>query len=159
MTKEQRAAATARMRRYRAEAAKDQKTLDVFHAKQRAWNRAWRAMKAQDPIWLAAHRAKERARMKAYYAAHPEKKREQWHRFTEKYGVARRPVARMAYAKKVVLAGKPYAPRFYLRKPDYVPVGESGLDTRSPWLINNLTDSQRAYARELAIERKAQREA
>lgn len=28
------------------------------------------------------------------------------------------------------------------------------LDVRSPWLIENLTPSQRAYAREMAIERK-----
>lgn len=124
-----------------------------------AYYRRWIAAKRRNPAWLAKRRAKECARMKAYYKANPEKKRECWRKFTDKFGIARRPRARMAYAKKVVLSGRPYTPRFYMRKPEYAPVGASGIDTRSPFLWNNLTDEQRAYARELTIERKAQREA
>ena len=121
-----------------------------------AYNRAWRAKKSQDPAWFAAYRAKENKRLNAYYKAHPEKKRENWQRFNAKGGVARRAKERVRYAKKRVLSGKPYAPKFYMRKPDYVPVG-GGIDTRSVFLWGNLTDSQRAYARELAIERKERR--
>lgn len=44
-----------------------------------------------------------------------------------------------------------------MRIPDWCVRG-GVLDTRSKWLVNNLTDSQRAYARELAIQRKEQRE-
>ncbi len=44
-----------------------------------------------------------------------------------------------------------------MRIPDYCVRGQV-LDVRSQWLINNMTDEQRAYARELAIERKKQRE-
>ena len=43
--------------------------------------REWRARKRQDPEWLAAHRKKECARVCAYYAAHPDKRREHWAKF------------------------------------------------------------------------------
>lgn len=157
MTKEQRKAKTLRDRKYRADLRKDTKRLEEHHAKERMRMREWRANKAKDPVWLAAHRAKERARVKAYYDAHPEKRREQWLKFTAKSGIARRPKERVRHAVKVVLAGRLYKPRFYMRKPDYVPVGASGVDTRSTFLWNNLTDSQRGYAMELAIERKERR--
>lgn len=102
-------------------------------------------------------RRAEAERTKAYYAAHPEKKREQWARFVAKHGVKRRKTARVRAAMQTVLAGGVYKPRFAMRKPDYVAVGESGLDARSQWLFENATDSQRAYARELAIERRSTR--
>ena len=49
--------------------------------------REWRARKRQDPEWLAAHRKKECARVCAYYAAHPDKRREQWAKFVAKSGM------------------------------------------------------------------------
>ena len=126
---------------------------------QRAYNRrmmrAWRARKYQDQAWLAEHRKKERARVKAYYDAHPDKRREQWRKFTEKSGVKRRVTERVRHAIKAVTKHGAYKPQFNRRKPDWVPVGQSGIDYSSPFLWNNLTDAQRAYASELAIERRA----
>lgn len=114
--------------------------------------------------WRRRHKTPERladnsARVRSYYEKHPEKKKEAWRRFTAKHGTKRRKSARIAYAVAAVMKRGSYTPRISRRKPEYAPVGASGIDTRSPFLWNNLTDEQRAYARELAIERKAQREA
>ena len=50
---------------------------------------------------------------------------------------------------------KLYRPNFKMRIPDCNTKGPRALDTRSSFLDVNLTASQRAYARDLAIERKA----
>lgn len=44
-----------------------------------------------------------------------------------------------------------------MRFPDWATKGASVLDVKSQWLLENATDEQRAYARELAIERKERR--
>ena len=49
-----------------------------------------------------------------------------------------------------------YIPQFARRIPDWCFMGDV-LDARSQWLITNLTPSQRAYARDLAIERNIQK--
>lgn len=49
---------------------------------------------------------------------------------------------------------KPYRPHFSSRLPDTCCKGESVIDTTSPFLDVNLTASQKAFARELSIERK-----
>lgn len=121
--------------------------------------REWRARKRQDPEWLAAHRKKECARVCAYYAAHPDKRREHWAKFVAKSGIKRRTTERVRYAVKTVRAGLCYKPCYCRRKPDWMPVGRVVLDVHSQWLAVNLTDAQRAYARELAIERKERRSA
>ena len=105
------------------------------------------------------YRKREADRVARYWKEHPEKKREQWEKFKAKHGTKRRVAARVAAAKNAILKRGNYSPRPWMRLPEWMPVGGSCIDVRSPWLINNLTDSQRAYARELAIERKAQREA
>ncbi len=64
---------------------------------------------------------------------------------------------RRYYAESVVLQGRAYTPKPNRRVPDYATFGGE-LDVRSPWLVNNMTPEQAAYARELAIERKNQRE-
>jgi len=64
---------------------------------------------------------------------------------------------RMRTAKRCVLAGRSYKPRFSRRIPDWATMG-GALDTGSPWLGVYITPEQRAFARELAIERKIQRE-
>ena len=64
---------------------------------------------------------------------------------------------RKARAKKRILAGKPYYPHFRKRIPDWAVFGQPLLDANSPYIYENITDSQRAYARELAIERRAAR--
>lgn len=125
---------------------------------QREYNRRkmreWRARKRQDPEWLAAYRKKECARVCAYYAAHPDKRREHWAKFNAKFGIERRVRERVRHAVKVVKSGRFYAPRYDLRKPEWAPVGAPLVDARSQFLDVNITDSQRAYARGLAIERR-----
>lgn len=52
-----------------------------------------------------------------------------------------------------------YRPTISMRFPDWATKGASVLDVKSQWLWENATDEQRAYARELAIERKERRRA
>ena len=47
-----------------------------------------------------------------------------------------------------------YKPRFSIRIPDWATKGQRVLDVNSKYLASNLTDEQRAYARELFIERR-----
>lgn len=47
-----------------------------------------------------------------------------------------------------------YRPKLSMRLPDWALYGKSVLDVRSRWIFENTTRAQRAYARELAIERK-----
>lgn len=61
-------------------------------------------------------------------------------------------LSRIQYAKARLVKGKMYHPRFHLRYPEWATMG--AFDARSAWLVENLTPSQRAFARELAIERK-----
>ena len=60
---------------------------------------------------------------------------------------------------KAMKEGRIYRPCLAQRIPDWATKGQRFMDTASPWLIENLTDSQRGYARELAIERKEMRRA
>lgn len=48
---------------------------------------------------------------------------------------------------------RPYSPRLNRRIPDYMCRGENCLDNRSQFIFENATASQKAFARELAIER------
>lgn len=57
-----------------------------------------------------------------------------------------------------VLNGGFYKPRYSIRLPDWCVKGQFITDVRSQWLAENLTATQRAYARELAIERRQWRE-
>lgn len=65
-----------------------------------------------------------------------------------------RAYARTWWAKRRIKAGKRYRPRPHVRIPDWATKGKSVLDVRSRWIFENTTRAQRAYARELAIERK-----
>ena len=60
---------------------------------------------------------------------------------------------RMLKAKRTILRGGKYRPRFGYRIPDWAVKGETILNSSSQWMEINITPSQRAYARELAIER------
>ena len=68
------------------------------------------------------------------------------------YAQARRK-GRIYRAKKAVSEGRIYKPQFARRIPDWCVMGRV-LDAASPFLDVNITPSQRAYARELAIERR-----
>lgn len=61
---------------------------------------------------------------------------------------------RVKWAMQSVRRGGGYRPRYSIRIPDWATKGQRIMDTASPWLIENLTPEQNAYARELAITRK-----
>jgi hypothetical protein len=62
---------------------------------------------------------------------------------------------RIIYAKRVILRGDCYTPHYNLRIPDYATKARWVLDARSAFLAENMTPEQKAYARDLAIERRA----
>ena len=64
---------------------------------------------------------------------------------------------RIYKAKKAIAQGRVYIPQPARRIPDWC-VMDAAVDVRSQWLVENLTPSQRAYARELAIERRERME-
>ncbi len=104
------------------------------------------------------HRPEVKARLaeqaRAKRAANPEQARAESRAYYAKTVECRRAQARIAHAKARLAKGKLYRPRFQCRLPEWAPVG-GAVDVRSPYLAYNLTPSQRAYARELAIERRA----
>jgi hypothetical protein len=63
-------------------------------------------------------------------------------------------LSRIQHAKARLAKGKMYHPRFHLRYPEWATMG--AFDALSAFLIENATPAQRAYARELAIERSRQ---
>lgn len=69
-----------------------------------------------------------------------------------------RATRRIAKAKKQVMAGKLYRPRFHTRIPDWFTLGQQTIDANSPWLTNNVTASQIAYGRELARDNRKRRQ-
>ena len=107
---------------------------DRIRARQREYHRKY-------PLMRAARYAEMCEHFKNSAAAYAEHRRQ----------------GRIWLAKKAISKGRIYKPRFDLRIPDYCVKGQV-LDVRSPWLIENLTPSQRAFARELAIERKEWRD-
>lgn len=61
---------------------------------------------------------------------------------------------RMLKAKRTILRGGVYRPRFSYRIPDWAVKGEKILNASSQWLAVNITPSQRAFAREIAMQKK-----
>ena len=61
---------------------------------------------------------------------------------------------RMLKAKRTILRGGVYRPRFSCRIPDWAVKGEMILNASSQWLAVNITPSQRAFAREIAMQKK-----
>jgi hypothetical protein len=120
---------------------------------------AWR--KAHPEAEAAKHRryrqrpeikARLAEQVRAKRAANPEQARAEYRAYYAKTVERRRTQARIAHAKARIAKGKSYSPRYSCRLPDWAPVG-GARDVRSQWLEVNVTDSQRAYARELAIQR------
>jgi hypothetical protein len=68
------------------------------------------------------------------------------------YYAERRRKQRIYKAKLRIAQGCIYRPRFNRRVPDWATMGKV-VDAASPWLVENITPSQRAFARELFIER------
>ena len=65
---------------------------------------------------------------------------------------------RIAKAKKQIMAGKVYRPRFHTRIPDWFTLGQQTIDANSPWLTNNVTASQIDYGLELARDNRKWRQ-
>ena len=117
---------------------------------ERLYRERRRARLAADPAALAAHKAKCRA-LKAEWDAKTRRLKAQSHEYYALWRAERR----ARYAAGRVAAGKIYYVKPSLRIPDWATFGQKVLDTSSPWLIENVTPSQRAFARELAIERRS----
>lgn len=116
-----------------------------------AYYRAWRKSHPE-------YRKREAARVAQYWRDHPQKKREQWRAFYATHWQERRVAERVRKAVKTAESGRLYSPRYYNRKPEYLPPYVQAADARSAFLVANLSPEQVACARELAIERKAWRE-
>ena len=99
--------------------------------------------------WTIANRDKVRGYVRKYMR----KTRLAWCFDSDLYAKGRA-YNRMLKAKRTVLRGGSYRPRFGCRIPDWATKGEAVLDASSQWLDINITPSQRAFAIELAHERK-----
>ena len=133
-----------------AEAHREKRKANPARAKDkdRLYRLRKKARMAADPELYAHFRALKNAAKRRYDAKMAE--------IPERYARDRRH-KRMTYARKVIRAGKTYSAQPNRRVPDWC-VKRRVLDVRSPWLAENLTPSQCAYARELAIERKSWRD-
>ncbi len=107
-----------------------------------------KARMAADPELYAHFRALKNAAKRRYDAKMFE--------MPERYARDRRH-KRMSYARRMIRAGRTYSALPSRRVPDWC-VKRRALDVRSPWLVENLTPSQRDYAMRLAIERKEWRD-
>jgi hypothetical protein len=123
----------------------------------------------RDRKWRTANPDKRKAQKRRNYQRHRieilEKKRRYyverlvWERRRLLFAVdstayaSFRAAMRIRNAKRCILGGNLYKPRFNRRIPDWATFGKV-VWAASPWLATNLTPSQAAYARELAIERK-----
>ena len=99
--------------------------------------------------WVAANRDKCREYIKNYMR----KVRLAWCFDADLYAKGRA-YNRMLKAKRIILRGGVYRPRFSCRIPDWAVKGEMILNASSQWLAVNITPSQRAFAREIAMQKK-----
>lgn len=142
-----------------------------------------KARRKTDAEFLADFRAKRRK----YYAEHREEICRKWremYRADEAYRLRKkashaheyerllpklesdaklyaqwRAKRRMQRARKAVAEGRTYRPLYCTRFPDWAVKGQRVLDVSSEFLAVNMTPEQRAYALELAVERKERRAA
>lgn len=121
-------------------------------AKRKAYYRANRNRCLE---WWRMHRAKPevRAYRLVYYKRRYANTLMLWAVDAAAYAEARRK-GRIYRAKKAIAEGRIYKPSFNRRIPDWATYCRVAW-AESPWLVENLTPSQRAFARELAIERGA----
>ena len=130
------------------------KTDPIFRARKKASARKYyqehkEKRKAQKKIWNGAHKDVQRRSARKYMR----KMRMRFYFDAEAYA-AYRAYNRKLRAKEAVLKRGSYRPHFWFRIPDWMTKGMATIDSRSPFLFENITPSQRAFARELAIERR-----
>lgn len=149
-------AVAAKQRKYRQKPESKRKDAEWHRAarkanparakdKDRLYRLRKKARMAADPELYAHYRALKNAAKRRYDA--------KMSYMPERYAMARRH-KRMTYARRMIKAGRVYCPQPNRRVPDYC-VKYKVVDVRSKFLRENITPAQRAYARELAIERKS----
>ena len=158
-------------------ALKDPEKRRAYRKARRAIDRERDAMRyATDP----AFRARKIASAKNYYMenrkkraevkrkwddANRDKRREYVKKSTRKVRLAwcfdadlyakGRAYNRMLKAKRIILRGGVYRPRFSCRIPDFAVKGQDLVDYQSQFLSDNITEEQVAFAKELYRERNA----
>lgn len=150
----------ARAKAYRA---KNRERLNEYCRKLRAKNRE--RDRQNQKRWREAHRDEYLRRKRERRAANieaakasdrrAEARRKKRKQTDAAYYHKRLAAARITKAKARILKGKMYHPRFNLRFPEWATMGV--FDPRSTFLAENITPEMRAYARGLAIERRAAR--
>ena len=144
---------TEKQRRYRAYVYADPDRYSKYRAMMRKHEAQYRAKRraqmAVDPAMLAEFKSKHRV----WIAKFHDKERLLKGTKAEYYAVWRAE-RRGRYAAKVIASGRTYRPNYAGRVPDWAKFRQPILDTRSVFLFENVTPSMRAYARQLAIERK-----
>lgn len=123
-------------------------------ARMNANNRKWREVHRED--YLKRKRERRALNLESYKRSErrAELRRNVRKMLDAEYYHKRLALTRVLHARARLRKGKPYRPRFHLRIPEWMTLGQRVLDAASPFLDVNLTPSQRAYARELAIERR-----
>lgn len=153
----------AQMAKWRA--AHPERAREINRRSLRKWRAALELMLYQRAQY-ERHREKRLAYMRRRYAENPAKHKAGMRRAREAdrarcradagFYAVKRARARMWYAAMRVRQGKPYSPRPQCRIPDTERMGR-GPDAASAFLPENATPPQRAFARELAVERLAAR--
>ena len=104
--------------------------------------------------------ARQRAKCREYYRKYPLMAEMRYQAMCEKFSTDAKAYAewrrkrRQSRELKAIKEGRIYRPCLAQRIPDWATKGQRIMDTASPWLIENLTPEQNAYARNLFIERK-----
>ena len=156
---------------------KDPEKMRAYRKARRAIDREREAMRyATDPAFRARKIAsakkyyttnrKKREKVKRKWAdANRDKVREYMKKSRRKFILAccfdsdiyakARAYNRMLKAKRIILRGGVYRPRFSCRIPDFAVKGQDLVDYHSQFLSDNITEEQVAFAKELYRERNA----
>ena len=134
------------------------RNLERERARSRAKIKVYRQKKKHDIEWQEKVRLYKRAYSKS--AAGLAYRRRVWAKISAIMSVSaeayakHRAKARLYYAFKRVSQHKSYRPNMNTRIHDYAVKGEMILNASSQWLDVNITPSQRAFAREIAMQKK-----
>ena len=134
------------------------KNLERERARSRAKIKVYRQKKKHDPEWQEKVRLSKKAYGKS--AACLAYRKRTWEKINAIISVSaeayakHRAKARLYYAFKRVSQHKSYRPNMNTRIHDWAVKGDMILDASSQWLAVNITPSQRAFAREIAMQKK-----
>lgn len=146
------------------------KRREYYHANRERCLAWWREHRTKPEVQAARYAYSQqryekkgeeiRAKAREYHRLHPEMRKMRYAKLCERfaqdaeaYAEARRKDRARSEAK-AAKEGRMYRPRRDLRIPDWATKGQRIMDTASPWLPENMSPEQKAYARKLAIERK-----